>query len=312
MAAGTARPARPGSSGPGLRSLGWPFLFLAPWIIGFFVFTAGPMVASLVLSLTDYDVLNPPEFIGLANYEQLLRDRNVVASLGNTIFYTVLHVPSSMAVALGLALLLDRVRGRTANVFRTIFYLPSITPPVAIGIIFLLFLNPQIGLLGEALRAVGLRSPAFTTDPDWIKPGIVLMSLWGLGTTMVIYYTALRNVPAHLYEAAEIDGAGGWQRFRNVTLPMISSALFFTLIVNVIASLQIFSEVWTMYFGNQDGGAGERAALFYVIYLFQQAFQFLHMGYASAMAWLLFLVILVITVIQLRLSKRWVYYEGGD
>jgi multiple sugar transport system permease protein len=214
-----------------------------------------------------------------------------------------------MALALALAMLLDRVRGRSASVFRTIFYLPSITPPVAIGIIFLLFLNPQIGLLGEVLRAVGIRPPAFTTDPDWIKPGIVLMSLWGLGTTMVIYYTALRNA---LYEAAEIDGAGFWQRFRNVTLPMISSALFFTLIVNVIASLQIFSEVWTMYFGNQDGGAGERAALFYVIYLFQQAFQFLHMGYASAMAWLLFVVILVITVIQLRLSKRWVYYEGGD
>lgn len=295
-----------------LRSLAWPLLFLAPWIFGFLVFTAGPMVASFVLSLTDYDVLRPPEFIGLANYEQLLRDRNIVAALGNTVFYTVLHVPLSMALALALALLLDRVRGRSASVFRTIFYLPSITPPVAIGIIFLLFLNPQIGLLGEVLRAVGIRPPALTTDPDWIKPGIVLMSLWGLGTTMVIYYTALRNVPAALSEAAEIDGAGRWARFRNVTLPMISSALFFTLIVNVIASLQIFAEVWTMYFGNQDGGAGERAALFYVIYLFQQAFQFLHMGYASAMAWLLFLVILVVTAIQLRLSRRWVYYEGGD
>jgi multiple sugar transport system permease protein len=300
------------ASGRSLRSLAWPLLFLAPWIVGFLVFTAGPMVASLVLSLTDYDVLSEPAFVGLANYEQLLRDRNILASLGNTVFYTALHVPLSMALALALAMLLDRVRGRSASVFRTIFYLPSITPPVAIGIIFLLFLNPQIGLLGEVLRAVGIRPPAFTTDPDWIKPGIVLMSLWGLGTTMVIYYTALRNVPAALYEAAEIDGAGFWQRFRNVTLPMISSALFFTLIVNVIASLQIFSEVWTMYFGNQDGGAGERAALFYVIYLFQQAFQFLHMGYASAMAWLLFVVILVITVIQLRLSKRWVYYEGGD
>jgi multiple sugar transport system permease protein len=300
------------ASGRSLRSLAWPLLFLAPWIVGLLVFTAGPMVASLVLSLTDYDVLSEPAFVGLANYEQLLRDRNILASLGNTVFYTALHVPLSMALALALAMLLDRVRGRSASVFRTIFYLPSITPPVAIGIIFLLFLNPQIGLLGEVLRAVGIRPPAFTTDPDWIKPGIVLMSLWGLGTTMVIYYTALRNVPAALYEAAEIDGAGFWQRFRNVTLPMISSALFFTLIVNVIASLQIFSEVWTMYFGNQDGGAGERAALFYVIYLFQQAFQFLHMGYASAMAWLLFVVILVITVIQLRLSKRWVYYEGGD
>jgi multiple sugar transport system permease protein len=295
-----------------IRSLGWPVLFLAPWLIGFAVFTAGPMAASLVLSLTDYDIIHPPEFVGLANYERLLSDRNIGASLGNSVIYTALHVPLSMAVALGLALLLDAVKGRAAGIFRTVLYLPSVTPPVAIGIVFLLFLNPQIGLLGAILEPVGLRMPALTTDPDWIKPGIVLMSLWSVGTTMVIYFAAIQNVPAHLYEAAAIDGAGRWQRFRHVTLPMISGALFFTLIVNVIASLQIFSEVWTMYFGNQDGGAGERAALFYVIYLFQQGFQFLHMGYASAMAWLLFVVIVLLTAIQLRLSKRWVYYEGAS
>jgi multiple sugar transport system permease protein len=299
-------------AGRAIRSLGWPVLFLAPWLIGFIVFTAGPMLASLVLSLTDYDIIHAPEFIGLANYERLLGDRNIGASLANSVIYTALHVPLAMAVALALALLLDAVKGRASGIFRTILYLPSVTPPVAIGIVFLLFLNPQIGLLGSVLGSFGVRLPGFTTDPDWVKPGIVLMSLWSVGTTMVIYFAALQNVPAHLYEAAAIDGAGRWQRFRNVTLPMISGALFFTLIVNVIASLQIFSEVWTMYFGNQDGGAGERAALFYVIYLFQQGFQFLHMGYASAMAWLLFVVIVALTAVQLRLSKRWVYYEGAS
>jgi multiple sugar transport system permease protein len=299
-------------TGRAIRGFGWPLLFLAPWLIGFAVFTAGPMVASLVLSLTDYDVIIPPRFIGLANYERLVADRNIAASLANSLFYTALHVPLSMGVALALALLLDAVKGRAAGIFRTVLYLPSVTPPVAIGIVFLLFLNPQIGILGSALDAVGLTAPSFTTDPDWVKPGIVLLSLWSVGTTMVIYFAALQNVPVQLYEASALDGAGRWQRFRHVTVPMISGALFFTLIVNVIASLQIFSEVWTMFFGNQEGGAGERAALFYVIYLFQQGFQFLHMGYASAMAWLLFVVIVALTFIQLRLSKRWVYYEGGD
>jgi multiple sugar transport system permease protein len=301
-----------GGSPRGARGEGrWILFFLAPWIIGFVVFTAGPMVASLILSLTRYDVINAPTFIGLANYERLLTDRSAALALGNTVFFTALHVPLMMIVSLGLALLLSRVGGRSAGIFRTIFYLPAITPPVAVGILFLLLLNPQVGLLGRALGAVGIASPSFTTDPTWIKPGIVLMSLWSLGTTVVIYVAALKNVPVTLYEAADIDGAGAWARFRNVTLPMISSTLFFTLIVNLIASLQIFSEVWTMYFGNQGGGAGERAALFYVIYLFQQAFQFLHMGYASAMAWLLFLVILGLTAIQVVLSRRWVYYEGG-
>src|SRR5215203_5976784 len=203
-----------------VRTFGWPALFLAPWIIGFVVFTGGPMVASLVLSLTDYDVISAPRFVGLDNYERLLSDRNIAASLGNTIFYTALHVPLSMGLALALAMLLDKARGRTSGIFRTLFYLPSLTPPVAIGILFLLFLNPQIGLIGQVFGAFGLRAPGFTTDPDWIKPGIILMSLWGLGTTMVIYFTALRNVPVQLYDAAQIDGAGSWARFRNVTLPM--------------------------------------------------------------------------------------------
>ncbi|CAA9284482.1 MAG: ABC transporter, permease protein 1 (cluster 1, maltose/g3p/polyamine/iron) [uncultured Corynebacteriales bacterium] len=286
------------------------YLFLAPWIIGFLVLTAGPMLASLVLSFTDYDILTAPEFVGLANYRELVSDPDVYRSLGNTVFYTVLHVPLSMAISLALAMLLIRL-SRGSAFFRTVIYLPVMTPPVAIGALFLLLLNGQTGLVNAALGVVGIQGPQWTTDPGWIKPGIVLMSLWTVGASVVIFLAALREVPEQLYEAATVDGASGWRLFRYITLPMISPSLFFVLIVNTIGSLQMFTEVYTMFFGNETtrSSSGD-AALFYVVYLFQQAFQFLHMGYASAMAWLLFLIVLVITLIQVRVSRRFVYYEG--
>lgn len=287
------------------------YLFIAPWLVGLVVFTAGPMVASLALSFTDYDLVSEPQFVGLDNYRRIAADPTVLRSLGNTVFYTVLHVPLSLAAALGLALLLVRA-GRSSGVFRTIVYLPVMTPPVAIGAMFLLLLNGQTGLVNEALALVGIDGPGWTTDPAWIKPGLVLMSLWTVGSTAIIYLAALRDVPRELYEAARIDGAGGWRQFRSVTLPMISGTVYFTLIVNTIASLQLFAEVYTMYFGNDaTASSSGDAALFYVIYLFQQAFQFLHMGYASALAWLLFVVIMLITLVQVRLARRRVYYEGG-
>lgn len=287
----------------------WVWVFLAPWIVGFLVFTAGPMVASLVLSFTSYDVINSPTFVGTDNYNQLLHDPEVRRSLVNTLFYTALHVPLVIVAALGLALLLQRL-GRASGLFRTLFYLPSMTPPVAIGVLFLLLLNGQTGLVDHVLGLFGFDGPNWTTDPTWVKPGIVLMSLWSIGTTMVIFFAALQNVPADLQEAARLDGAGGWQRFRNVTLPMISGALLFATVINTISSLQLFAEVYTMFFGQQDSSSAGDAAQFYVVYLFEQAFKFLHMGYASALAWLLFLVILAITLVQLRLSRRFVYYEG--
>jgi multiple sugar transport system permease protein len=269
------------------------------------------MVASLLLSFTDYDLISAPSFVGLENYRQVLADPKVAHSLANTVFYTVLHVPLSMATALALAMLLLRA-GRASGFFRTVVYLPVMTPPVAIGAMFLLLLNGQTGLVNDALSLVGVDGPAWTTDPTWIKPGLVVMSLWTVGSTAIIYLAALRDVPRDLYEAARLDGAGAWRQFRSVTLPMISGTIYFTLIVNTIASLQLFAEVYTMYFGNDatQSSSGD-AALFYVIYMFQQAFQFLHMGYASAMAWLLFGVIVLITVLQVRLARRRVYYEGG-
>jgi len=285
------------------------FGFLSPWIVGFLVFMAGPMVASLVLSLTDYDVLTSTRFVGADNYRQLFADPKVRAGLTNTLVYTVLHVPLTMAVSLALAMLLVRAGRRSAGLFRTIFYLPTVTPKVAVGVLFLLLFNGQVGLVNEALGQVGVAGPDWTVDGPWIKPGLVLMSAWSLGSTVIIYLAALQNVPRELSEAAEMDGASPWARFRAVTVPMISGALFFTLIINTISSLQTFDEVYTAFYGSSNQQTyGNDAALFYVVYLFQQAFQFLHLGYASALAWLLFTIILLITLVQVRLSRRFVYY----
>jgi multiple sugar transport system permease protein len=215
-----------------------------------------------------------------------------------------------MIVALALATLLNRV-GRAAGFFRTVFYLPVLTPTVAAGALFLLLLNGQDGLVNRVLGWFGVAGPNWTTDPHWVKPGLALTMLWGVGGTVIIYLAALRQVPRDLYEAAELDGAGPWQRFRHVTVPMISGALFFTMIVLSINALQMFDQAYTMFFGAQNNSTySNDAALFYVVYLFQQGFGFLHMGYASALAWLLFVIIIAITAIQVRLSRRFVYYEG--
>jgi multiple sugar transport system permease protein len=290
----------------------WALLFLAPWIVGFVVFTAGPMVWSGWLSFTNYDPLRDEgAFIGFDNYVRMAGDRRIGISLWNTAYFTLLYVPLSIALSLLLASLLNRTGGRAAGVFRTAFYLPNVTPAVAVGTLFLLLLNNPNGLLNQTLAVVGIQGPSWLNDPAWIKNGIVLMMLWSIGGTVVILFAAMRNVPLELYEAARIDGAGAWRQFLHVTLPMISGAIFFCLIINTIASLQLFSEVYTMFYGQQQGQtAGGDSALFYVVYLFRQAFEFLDMGYASAMGWLLFAVIGVITFIQFRMSKRFVYYEG--
>lgn len=286
------------------------YAFLSPWMFGFVFITAGPMIASFVLSFTNYDGIQATRGVGLENYRQLFEDPQVATSMMNTLIFTVLRVPLMMVLSLALAMLLLRV-GRAAGFFRTVFYLPVMTPSVAVGILFLLLFNGNVGLINHVLGLFGITGPNWTTDGPWIKPGLVLTTLWALGGTVVIYLAALRNVPQDLYEAAELDGAGRWQAFRHVTLPQISGALFFTLIVNTIYSLQTFTEAYTAFFGTGNAQTySHDAALFYVVYLFQQAFQFMHMGYASALSWLLFAVILVITLVQARLSKRFVYYEG--
>ncbi|MBA3844668.1 MAG: sugar ABC transporter permease [Actinobacteria bacterium] len=267
------------------------------------------MIASLILSFTDYSVIQTTHNVGFANYHTLYHDPYVRTALRNTFVFTVLSVPAHVIVALGLAAVLARV-GRAAGIFRTIFYLPQMTPGVAIGILYLLIFNGSYGVLNAGLLRIGIHGPFWTTDPNWVKPGLVLMiSVWGVGASVVIFLAALVGVPRQLYEAADIDGASKWRQFRDITLPMISPSIFFVVIINTIAGLQTFDQVYTAFF-NASTPYGTDASLMYAIYIFQQAFSFFKFGYASALAWLLFLIIGVITAIQIVVSRRFVYYEG--
>ena len=283
--------------------------FLLPWFIGFLVFIAGPMVASLILSFTDYSVIQDTHYIGAQNYRDLVDDPKVATALKNTFIYTVMSVPLHMIVALALAMLLLNL-GRATGLFRTVFYLPTMTPPVAVAILYLLLFNGSTGIINRVLGFFHIPGPFWTTDPSWIKPGLVLMSAWAVGGTMVIYLAALRGVPQHLYEAASMDGASAWRRFRDVTLPLISPALFFTFIIQTIGGLTEFSRVFTAFFGAGSEDYATDAALFYSVYLFRESFQFFHFGYASALAWLLFVIIMMITLVQVRVSRRFVFYQG--
>lgn len=282
-------------------------LFISPWLVGFGVFMAYPLLYTGYLSLTDYDVINAPSFVGTENYRELVADPKVATAFQNTVVFALMSVPAQLVVALALALLLQRA-GRASGFFRTAFFLPKMTPPVAIGVLLLLLFNGQTGLVNRVLGWVGIDGPAWTTDPTWIKPGLVLMSLWTVGATVVILLAALQSVPRDQYDAAQLDGAGAGQRFWHVTLPGISGTVYFVVIVDTIAALQSFTEAYTAFFGTANSSYSNDAALFYSIYLFQQAFEFFHMGYAAAMAVLLFGVIAVVTAVQVWVGRRFVHY----
>ena len=257
------------------------YLFILPWLFGFLVLTLGPMIFSLYYSFTNYGVeqiagIEPTKSVGLDNYRQLLDDPKIAKSLQNTFVYTLMMVPGTIIFALGLALILQRVSEKLAGVFRTIFYLPQITPPVAVGVMLLFLFNGTQGIVNRGLGQIGIQGPYWTTDPHWIKPALVLMDIWACGGTMVILLAALYSVPQHLYEAAKMDGAGWWRRFRDVTLPMISPALFFCFIILTLAGLNQFTQAYTAYFG--AGGTQPEAALFYSIYLFRNAFEYFNMS----------------------------------
>jgi len=284
-------------------------LFISPWLIGFAVFMAYPVLYTAYLSLTDYDVINDPTFVGLDNYRELVSDEKVTLALRNTFVYTAMSVPAQLVFSLALALLLQRA-GRAAGFFRTAFFLPKMTPPVAVGVLLLMLLNGQSGLLNEFLGWFGINGPNWTTDPTWVKPGLVIMSLWTVGASVIILLAALQQVPEELLDAARVDGAGWWHRLWHVTLPIISPAIYFIVVVDTIASLQSFTEAYTAFFGAGNTTYSNDAALFYAIYLFQQAFEFLHMGYASALAMLLFLIVMLVTAVQVWLSRRYVHYTG--
>ena len=285
------------------------YLFISPWIVGFLVFTLGAMLYSLVISFTHYNLAtNIARPAGISNYAGLLTDPNVALSLGNTLFYAVLAVPLEIVFALFLAMLLNRV-GRGAGVFRTLFYLPKMTPAVATASVFLLLLNGNSGAINGALGYLGIQGPQWLVDPAWVKPSIVLMTLWGVSGTMVIFLAALKNVPRDLYEVAELDGAGPVRRFFSITIPMISPTIFFNVIVLTIAALQVFDQAYLLFWRDQGSSAPD-ASLFYGVYLFQEAFRQFNFGFAAAMAWLLFVILMIFTAIQVKVGNRFVYYEG--
>lgn len=312
---GTATTTRPHARRMGMSKLAWRdaidgYLFILPWVAGFVVFTAGPMIASLVLVFVDWDLLTPPMWAGTANLTRLWDDRLVGISLGNTAYYTLLSVPGRLIVAiLGAMLLNAQVRG--LSFFRTAFYLPSVLPLVASAILWMWMYNPQVGLFNQALQAVGLPRLSWLWDPNLSKPSLILMSLWTTGNVMIIFLAGLQSIPAGLYEAAEIDGAGWWSKFWNVTMPMLSPVVLFNLVMGVIYSFQVFGIVYLMTgTGGQAAGGPNNTTLMSVVYIYRVAFEQFNIGYGSANAWLLFLVILVFTLIQWKLSDTWVYYEG--
>ena len=280
--------------------------FISPWIAGFAIFTVFPLVASLYYSFCDYDVLSRPIWIGMLNYRDMVADGVFWQSLGNTLTFSAISLPLGLIMALALALLLNQpVRGR--GVFRAIYYLPSLVPAVATAVVWLWILNPRNGLLNQALMAVGVAHPPQWLDsPHWTKPALALMAIWGGGNTVVIFLAALQGVPRALLEAAMIDGASPWQRLWHVTIPAISPVIYFNLIIGVIGGLQTFAQAFVML----DNGGPGRSALFYAVYLYQNAFELRQMGYACAMAWVLFLLTLALTWLAARSTRGFVHYQG--
>ena len=298
----------PACSPTARRELLAGILFTAPWIVGFLVFLAYPIGAAFYYSLTYYTVLAPPSWVGLANYWQLLSHDNLFAvSVFNTAYFVLFSVPLGIVVALGMAVLLNNRRLFHLGVFRTIYYLPSILPLVATSVLWLWILNPQSGLVNHFLSALGLPAPGWLASTFWSKPALIFMSLWGTGNTMVVLLAALQGVPQELYEAAAVDGATRWRRFWHVTLPQISPSLLFAAIVNTIGGFQYFTQQYIM---TGSSGTPANSSLMYATYLFDNAFSYNQMGYASAMAWLLFSIILVCVIAIFVLSKKLVYYAA--
>lgn len=283
---------------------GWAFA--SPWVVGFSVFLLYPLVASLYFSFCDYSVLKPPLFIGTENYTDLFKDEVFWIALANTGIYALFALPASLIFSLALALLLNtKVRGMT--VYRTIFFLPSILPLVAVAVLWLWLFNGEYGLLNSGLALFGIKGPNWLGDPIWTKPVLILLGMWGVGNAIVIYLAGLQEVPKHLYEAADLDGASPWAKTRNVTLPLLSPVILFNMIMGIIGTLQIFTVPYVMF----PGGAPARSTYFYAMYLFDNAFVFQKMGYACAMGWIMFLIIFGLTITALKLSEKHVHYEGG-
>lgn len=288
------------------RSL-WGYLFLTPWLIGLVVFVIGPILASLYFSFSEYNILKPPRVVGLANYKKaLFSDELFWSSLGRTLYYAAVVVPLGVIGSLFFAILLNQ-QLKATNLFRTLFFLPHLTPTVAMAILWTWLLHPQIGPINTFLGNIGLPKPGWLADPKWAIPSLILMSLWAGwgGNRMLIFLAGLQGVPQELVEAAEIDGAGTWAKFRNVTLPMISPTMLFNLVLGVIGALKVFSMAYVA-----TKGGPSYATWFFALHIYSQAFDYYRMGYGTALAWLFTVLVLTFTFIQLRFSSRWVFYAG--
>ena len=283
----------------------WGYVLVSPWIIGFVVFTAGPMLASLLLSLTDYSIIEAPHFLGFANYVKMFtRDPKFWHSLKVTLTYAIVAIPLGLVAGLALALLLNaKVPG--IAVWRTIYYMPSVVSGVAVSILWIYIFNPRFGIANWILGWFGVKGPGWLDSPDWALPALIIMSLWGVGGGMILYLAGLQGIPTALYDAALVDGANAWQRFWHITLPMITPVIFFNLVTGIIYTFQIFTEAYVM----TEGGPAD-ATLFYNLYLYNNAFRYLDMGYASGLAWVLFFIVLGLTMLIFKSSAVWVYYEG--
>ncbi len=294
------------------------YAFISPWLLGLFIFTAYPMLASFYFCFTKYTVLKPPVWIGLSNFRNLFtNDPLLLKSIGNTLYYALISVPLGLAFSLLLALLLNQAVGGI-GIYRTIYYLPAIMPPVAAALLWMLLLDPGRGLVNAGLRAIGIvRPPGWFKDPYWSKPALIIMALWGAGGEMLIFLAGLKDIPKVLYEAAQIDGASAWHRLWRITLPLLSPAIFFNLLMGIIGSFGVFTSAYVA--GGSSGGGGYGpggtaggpldSMLMYMLLLYRYAFRYFEMGYASAMAIVMFVAILILSLILLKTSGRWVYYE---
>jgi multiple sugar transport system permease protein len=296
---------------------------MSPWLVGFCVFIGYPLVYSAYLSLHSYDLLNPPRWVGLANYRYLFtEDPEVGGAVRNTLWLIVIAVPLQVLFAFGIAVMVTRAK-RGAGLFRTIFYLPALAPPVAAALGFVYLLNPATGPVNIVLDKLGIEGPLWFNDPGWSKPSLTLLAMWGVGTIFVIFLAAILDVPKHLHESAELDGAGAFRRLRYVTLPTISPVILFAVVLGVIQALQYFTQAYVAasIAAGQASQAGtvstleqgypEGSTLFYPILLYYHGFRFFNMGYASAMAMLLLAVSFGVTLLIVRNSRRWVHYSGA-
>jgi multiple sugar transport system permease protein len=280
------------------------YLCILPWCIGFVVFVGGPILGAMGISLTDWSIIAPPKYVGIDNYVQLTKDPLFWQALKVTLLYTAFHIPLAISLGFAVALMLNQ-KVQLIALWRTIYYLPAVVSGVAVAMLWMWVFNPELGLANRFLNLFGIDGVGWLRSSRWALPALIIMSLWNIGGGMVIYLAGLQGIPTELYEAAKIDGASAWRRFWAVTIPLMTPVLFFQVIIGIISSLQAFTNAYVM---TQGGPAN--ATLFYVLYLYFNAFQYFKMGYAAAMAWILFMIILVLTILLVWSSHRWVYYEA--